>query len=187
VSSVAIEDSFEVGAPPADVFAFLLDPERLVACLPGAELESVEGERVFRGKVRVKVGSVTLGYQGRIELTHVDAAVRRLEAEGEGREQGGAGVVRVGLRVEVDPEGASASRVRVAAKVALAGRIVRFGRGLVDAVSKELFHEFASAVRERVPAAGGPATPPAPAPIRAIPLLWRALKSWVRRLFGARV
>ncbi len=55
MSTIEIEEGFSTPAPPADVLAFLLDPEKLVGCLPGAELEAVESERVFQGRVRVKV------------------------------------------------------------------------------------------------------------------------------------
>lgn len=196
MSTLEIEERFDVAASPDAVFAFLLDPEKLVACMPGAQLGEVVSERLFKGGVRVKVGTVTIGYQGQIELTRVDADEHVIEAQGEGREKGGAGKVKVGLRLDVDPGETGGAAVRVAASVNLAGKIVRFGRGLIDAVSKELFREFATAVSARVaespktelkteldaPSAAPP--PPAGAPLRALPLLWRSLRSWLRRLLG---
>ncbi len=207
MSTLEIEETFSTPAPPTDVLAFLLDPEKLVDCLPGAELEAIESERVFHGRVRVKVGAVTIGYRGRIELTEVDEATGTIRAEGEGREKGGAGKVRLELTGRIEAEG-DGSRVEVTARVKLAGKIVRFGRGLLEAVAVELFREFALAVSERVGASPAhdalapgkapaapevPAAPEAPAaprkrqaPIRALPLLLRSIWSWVRGLFGAR-
>jgi hypothetical protein len=93
----------------------------------------------------------------------------------------------------------SGSRVRVEANVQLAGRIVRIGRGLIDAVAKQIFREFAEAVQSRFPG-GGEAVPSSSAaassasdsggtarPLAALPLLLRALWSWLRdrlRRFG---
>ena len=183
MSTLEIEENFSTRAGPPDVFAFLLDPDKLVPCLPGAELEAVENERVFRGRVKVKLGAVAIGYQGQIELTEVDMATGVLRAEGEGRERGGAGRVRLELlgRVEAEETG---SRVSVHARVKLAGKIVRLGRGLIEAVAQELFSQFAVAVREGVEADSQVAARvEAERPIRALPLLARSLWNWLRRLF----
>ncbi|MCZ6782578.1 MAG: SRPBCC family protein [Proteobacteria bacterium] len=194
MSSLRIEERFPVAAPPEQVFAFLLDPERIVACMPGAALDEVESERVFLGSVRVKLGAVTLVYKGRLELSEVDDAGHRVRAVGEGREKGGAGKVKLRLDARVDGDGAGGSQVTVEAEVELAGRIVRFGRGMIESVAKQLFGAFAEAVRARLGAAAetGAGTEPAAAPsaanndaapIRGLPLLLRALWDALVRLF----
>ena len=48
-----IENSFEVGAPPDKVYAFLLDVNRVVGCVPGAELSEVVDPNTFKGKVKI--------------------------------------------------------------------------------------------------------------------------------------
>jgi carbon monoxide dehydrogenase subunit G len=191
VSSIEIQEHFEVDAEPSAVFGLLVHPQRIVDCLPGAQLEQVESERAFLGNVKVKVGTVTILYRGRIELTEVDPVARRVRAVGEGREKGGAGKVKLSLAGHVESS-SSGSRVRVEANVQLAGRIVRFGRGLIDAVAKQIFREFAEAVQSRFPGGGEPvASSSAPAssasdsdgtvrPLAALPLLLRALWIWLR-------
>ena len=189
MSSLRIEERFLVAAPPERVFAFLLDPERIVACMPGAALDEVESERLFLGNVRVKLGAMTLGYKGRLELTEVDDAAHRVHAVGEGREKGGAGKVKLRLDARVDGDGAGGSQVTVEAEVELAGRIVRFGRGMIESVAKQIFGDFAEAVRARIEPApemgGGEADEfeDDAAPIRALPLLLRAIWDALVRLF----
>lgn len=188
MSTMTIEEKFEVAAEPDRVFRFLIDPERVVACMPGAELESVESERRFLGNVRVRVGAVEVAYRGAVELVSVDAAGRRVRAVGEGREKAGAGKVRLELELQVAAAPESGSEVLVRAEAALAGKIVRFGRGMIEAVSRQLFGDFARAVRERLEAGGAEAAASGPAagarPIRAVPLFLRALWQWLRGLFG---
>jgi carbon monoxide dehydrogenase subunit G len=186
VSNLKIEERFQVAAPPERVFAFLSDPRSVVVCMPGAELESLESERRFLGRVTVKVGAVQVAYKGAVELTLVEAATRRLHAVGEGREQGGAGKVGLELELRVTASGAG-SEVTIEAEASLAGKIVRFGRGMIESVSRQLFAQFAAAARERLETAadGAPAPSAAPGPIRALPLLWRALLDWLHRLFGS--
>lgn len=182
MSTLKIAERFRVEADSGRVFAFLIDPQRVVACMPGAELERLEGERRILGQVTVAVGAIQVAYRGTVELTQVDAAARRVRAVGEGREKGGAG--KVGLQLELGVAAAGAgSEVTIDAEVSLAGRIVRFGRGMLESVSRQLFAQFAAAVRERLESEAIPAAPAPSGPIRALPLLWRALLDWLRRLF----
>ena len=89
--SLDIEETLEVQAPVETVWRFLIAPEKIVTCLPGAELTKIEDERTFLGNMKVKVGPVTVSYQGRVKLTDVDDANHRVKMSGEGTEKGGAG------------------------------------------------------------------------------------------------
>lgn len=142
-----IKETFRVQAPVDRVWRYLVDPKQVVHCLPGAELTADEGERVYSGKVKVKVGPVTASYAGRARLTEVDEAQRVVRMDAEGRESGGAGSAKLRMvsRVAAHPEGGA--EVRVEAEVDVAGKIVQFGRGMIEAVSKQLFREFVGCVR----------------------------------------
>ena len=91
MASLRIEEQLEVEAPAETVWKYLIDPERIVVCLPGAALELIQNERTFLGKVRVKVGAVTVAYRGTIEFTEVDHETRLVRMVGKGREKGGPG------------------------------------------------------------------------------------------------
>jgi carbon monoxide dehydrogenase subunit G len=142
-----IKETFRVQAPVDQVWRYLVDPTQVVHCLPGAELTGDEGERVYLGKVKVKVGPVTASYAGRARLTEVNDAEHVVRMDAEGREAGGGGSAKLRMtsRVNAHPEGGS--EVRVEAEVDVAGKIVQFGRGMIEAVSKQLFKEFATCVR----------------------------------------
>jgi uncharacterized protein len=211
----SIKETFRVQAPVDRVWRYLVDPKQVVHCLPGAELTGDEGERVYLGKVKVKVGPVTASYSGRARLTEVNEAEHVVRMDAEGRESGGGGSAKLRMtsRVAAHPDGGA--EVRVEAEVDVAGKIVQFGRGMIEAVSKQLFKEFAGCVRAALesPAAtaaasaGGaasarPATaagqpPAAPAgtteaskPVAVLPLVFRAvwatLSDWVARILGRR-
>jgi carbon monoxide dehydrogenase subunit G len=208
--SIDIEERFTVQAPPAAVWAFLVDPRRVVTCLPGAELAEVVDERTFLGNVRVKVGSLSLTYRGRVHLDEVDATAHRVRMTGEGRETAGTGQARLTMSSEVLARGERAAEVVVHAQVDVVGRIVQLGRGMIVEVAHQLFRELAACVAATLEAeaaapagapggaaaAGEAAAPPAPtaptggaAPrrqeaVRALPLLLAALVAWLRSLFG---
>jgi carbon monoxide dehydrogenase subunit G len=203
-----IDERFVVKAPAAAVWSYLVDPRRVVACLPGAELTEVVDPRNFRGTVKVKVGPVTVAYKGKIQMSELDEAARRVKLVGEGRESAGAGSAKMTMESAMATLPGGETEVSVRADVDVVGRAVQLGRGMMEQVSAQLFKQFAACVRKTLeaeaartaeaatgsvpPAAGdaGASTEPAhgPEPIRAIPLVFRALLAalgaFFRRVFG---
>jgi carbon monoxide dehydrogenase subunit G len=192
----AIRETFRVKAPVDRVWRYLVDPKQVVNCLPGAELTGDEGERVYLGKVKVKVGPVTASYTGRARLIEVNDAQRLVRMDAEGRESGGAGSAKLRMtsHVEAHPDGGA--EVRVEAEVDVAGKIVQFGRGMIESVSKQLFKEFAGCVRATLesPAATTAGSSSAASgsgrPASVLPLMFRAFRAtvagWVARIFSRR-
>jgi len=188
-----IEERFVVRAPPGAVWSYLIDPRRVVGCLPGAELTEVVDGRTFHGDVKVKVGPVSVSYKGRVQLAELDEAGRRVRMIGEGRESGGSGSAKMTMesRLVALPDGAT--EVTVTADLDVVGRLVQLGRGMIEQVSHQLFLQFSECVRATLEAeaAGAPAAGKRPREaVSAIPLLLKALGAWIagilRRLFGGR-
>lgn len=163
MAAIEIEERFTVNAPVERVWRHLLDPEQIVVCLPGAELLEVEGERTFHGQMKVKVGPVTVAYKGQIDLTEVDEAGRRIQMVGKGKEKGGTGTAKMTMDSRVIPLDQGGCEVMVHSDVELAGRIARFGRGMIQSVAGQLFKQFANNVRETLESAA-PASESAPEP-----------------------
>jgi carbon monoxide dehydrogenase subunit G len=189
-----IEERFTVRAGPEAVWAFLIDPRRVVTCLPGAELSEVVDERTFDGAVKVKVGPVTVGYKGRVRLVEVERAAWRVRMDGEGRESGGAGSARLSMESRLTPQPGGLTEVVVVSDVDVVGRLVQLGRGMIEQVSHQIFLQFAERVgatleAEAAAASSGPGAAAARPPARseavaALPLLLRALWAWLRSLLG---
>jgi len=87
--AIDIRETFQVRAPIATVWQFMLDPQKVAACMPGAVLEQVVDERTFLGAIKVRIGAITTSYKGRLQLTDVDEAGRSIRMKGEGRETSG--------------------------------------------------------------------------------------------------
>jgi carbon monoxide dehydrogenase subunit G len=202
-----IENEFEVTAPPDRVYEFLLDVNRVVTCLPGAELSEVVDPSTFRGKVRIKVGPITVAYNGTARISERDEAARLATLEAEGRETTGPGSARATARMSVE-EASPGARVRLVTDYTVAGRIANFGRGVMEDVSKRLVSQMAECIKASLEAAEAPApaaeaptaapgepaeaaapAPPAPAPpaparpVNALSLLFAVLWDRLRRLF----
>jgi carbon monoxide dehydrogenase subunit G len=195
-----IEEEFEVQAPVQRVWEYLIDPARVVVCIPGAELLETQDERTFMGAVKVKVGPVIMSYKGLVKFTEVDEQGRQVRMEGEGREAGGAGSAKVTMLSKVLPLDGRGALVVVSADVDLVGKIVQFGRGMIEEVSRQLFRQFSACVKKHLEGEAAdesrPSGPP-PAEIRsdekspeaetealsAAPLVLRAMWTVVIRFF----
>ncbi|HET8787064.1 MAG TPA: SRPBCC family protein [Candidatus Limnocylindrales bacterium] len=146
-----LEHSFSVAADPDETYAFLLDVNRVAACMPGMSSVEAESESAFLGTLKVKVGPVGVTYRGRATITDRDDAARTAVIYAEGTEGAGAGGVRATARMSVSPE-AGGSRVSIATDLAIAGRLAQFGRGIIDGVAKRMVGQMADCIRVKLEA-----------------------------------
>jgi uncharacterized protein len=194
-----LENSFTVSAAPDRVFAYLLDVNKVVGCVPGAELTEVVDESTFKGKVKVKVGPITVAYSGTARITGRDEGTRSATLEAEGRETTGQGSARAKAVMTVTPDG-SGSVVRITTDYSIAGRVAQFGRGVMEDVSRRIVNQMADCIKANVEGAdqppavegGSAAVEPRPQPqvtappINAVSLFFSVLWTGIRRVFGAK-
>ena len=155
MSSLKIEERFELEAHPDEAWAYLTHPERIVVCLPGAELTEVVDELNYAGGVKVKLGAVAMEYQGTVEFTELDHERRVIRMEGKGRERRGGGTVTLTMEGTVHELEGGRCEVTLVSDIQLAGKIVRFGRGMIQAVTAQIFKEFTACLAAEL-AAGKP-------------------------------
>jgi uncharacterized protein len=162
---VKIEETFQVQAPASRVWEFLVDPAQVVQCLPGAELVEVQDESSFLGRVKVKVGPVSTSYKGKASFIERDDANRRVKMQGSGQETTGSGSAKMTMTSEVVELPDGTAEVRVHADLEVVGRIVQFGRGMIEEVNRQLFKQFVECTRARLAQpAEAPKEPPRAAP-----------------------
>jgi uncharacterized protein len=145
--SLKIEETFQVKAPVARVWAYLSDPRQVVNCLPGAELTSVESDTTFLGKVKVKVGPVTAAYNGKVTITERDDAAHVVKLLGDGRDASGGGSAKMTMTSTLAPLGDGETEVRVSADLDIVGKLAQFGRGMIESVNKQMFKQFTDCLR----------------------------------------
>ncbi len=169
-----IENEFDVSAPPDTVFAFLLDVNRVAGCMPGAELSEVLDPTTFKGKVKIKVGPITVAYNGTARIVEKDEAAHVAVLEATGKETTGPGSANATARMSVVDNGSGGSTVKLATDYTVAGRVANFGRGVMEDVSRRLVSQMAACIKEQVEGAGSPTavsseTTPEPASSAASP------------------
>jgi len=133
--------------PVERAWRFLLDPADVAACLPGARLDSIEDERNFTGTMKVKVGPVTTEFKGKATFVEVVPEEHRVEMTASGNDQGGAGSARMTMTSRIVPGADGGCEIQVSADVDVAGKLVRFGRGMMEGIGKQMFKQFAERVQ----------------------------------------
>ena len=149
-----INDSFRVSTPIDATWKVLLDIEGIAPCLPGAQLQEVEGDE-YRGVVKVKVGPITAQYKGAARLQEVDEPNHRIVIDASGRDTRGQGNAKATIVVTMAAEGAG-TKVDVVTDLAVTGKVAQFGRGVLGDVSSKLMGQFVENLeRDVLTSAGG--------------------------------
>ena len=201
-----IENEFTVTAPVEDLWAYLLDVERIAPCMPGAELTEIVDERTWKGKLNAKFGPVTMAFAGTVVMESRDDEAKRVVLKARGMEQKGKGAAEATVTSWLEPgPGDGQTTVKMQAEIVLTGTAAQLSRGLLPEISRKLTQQFADCLQasmqaEQVAAAAGApaeaAGPAAPAPARpaaakpvggiglGLSAIWAIVRNFFRRLFG---
>jgi carbon monoxide dehydrogenase subunit G len=136
-----IENVFAVPVPVTEAWNVLLDLPRVVPCLPGASLESSDGDE-FVGKVKVKLGPVQLTYSGKGRFIERDEPAHRAVIEGAAKDKGGS--TAKALITTTMSDNGDETTVRVVTDLTVTGKPAQFGRGVMQDVSAKLLNQFAA-------------------------------------------
>ena len=136
-----LNHEFRVSVPVEQAWSVLTDLERIAPCMPGAELQEVEGDE-YRGVVKVKVGPITAQYKGKAHFQTLERDAGRAVLRAEGRDTRGQGNASATVTATLTAEGDAATRVAIATDLTVTGKVAQFGRGVLADVSSKLLDQF---------------------------------------------
>ena len=135
-------NEFTVNRPIEEAWAAITDVERIAPCLPGAQLQEIEGE-TYRGVVKIKLGSITPQFKGQANFIERDDEKHRAVLKAEGRDTGGRGNASAEIEAQAESLSPTSTRVVVTTDLHITGKVAQFGRGIIGDVSKKLMAQFA--------------------------------------------
>jgi uncharacterized protein len=150
IQSVQIHNRFQVPMQPADAWAFLLDISSTVPCFPGAELiEQIDAEN-YRGRVTVKLGPLTMIFNGKLRIEDRDDSARSALVKASWTEAKGRGNANTVTRFAMNAH-ENGTVVELDTDVQLAGQVAQYGRGagMIESISTQLIAKFAENLRAR--------------------------------------
>lgn len=147
--AVNITQEFEVGQNAGKVFEFFQNVPEVAKCLPGAELTEDKGDGVYAGKVSVRLGPMTAGFEGEATVaSDPEHHTGRIEGKGADKQGGSRGQVKVDYAIASTETG---SKVTVEASITISGAAAQFGRtGLVNQMSQRLISEFVECLEAKL-------------------------------------
>lgn len=137
-----LTNTFVIDAPLDDVWSALNDPELVAPCFPGAALTSYTGDS-FAGIVKVKLGPVSLKYQGKGTYVERRETSRIVVIEAQGRDTSGNGSARAVVTGSLAAESPDRTKVTMVTDLDITGRPAQFGRGLMSSVADKIIGQFA--------------------------------------------
>ena len=136
-----IQEKFTVDAPADEVWAFLIDPERVAAALPGAMITEKVDENTYKGGMAVNVGPLSAAYDGTVAF-ELDEENRCATVRARGQGKAGMGNADMKMTSRVVALGPGETEVTVEADLSVTGILAQLGRGMMQHVSKRMFKEF---------------------------------------------
>ena len=136
-----LKNDFTVNVPIEEAWVTLTDVERIAPCLPGAQLEEVEGD-IYRGFVKVKVGPILAQFKGEAQFLEKDDVNYRAVLKGKGRDTGGKGNADANIVAQLSAISPTSTKVEVTTDLNVTGKVAQFGRGAMADISNKLLGQF---------------------------------------------
>jgi uncharacterized protein len=164
-----LEQSFTVTAPVEQVWAALVDVERVAPCLPGAEITGQSPDGGYEGTFTVKLGPATASYRGSLKMESLDEDARVATMSAKGTDKRGQGGATASIVSTMRQDG-NDTLVDVVTDFTITGRLARFGRGgMIEDISKRLMRDFANCLQSTLGAEPAPAAAAAAAESDPLP------------------
>lgn len=161
-----LNHSFTVNVPVDDAWRILTDVERIAPCLPGAQLQEIEGD-TYRGAVKVKVGPIQAQFKGQANFLERNEVTHHIVLKGEGRDIGGKGNASAIITADLTAITDSSTSVVVNTDLSITGKVAQFGRGTMADISNKLLAQFVENLNVLIadqPTSAPTSEPAAPAP-----------------------
>ena len=143
-----LTNTFEVSVPVETAWQVLTDVERIAPCLPGAQLQEIEGDE-YRGVVKVKVGPIQAQYKGKATFLERDDVAHRAVLEASGRDTRGQGNASAIITAQLESAG-QGTQVTVTTDLTVTGKVAQFGRGVLADVSAKILGQFVDNLEQTV-------------------------------------
>lgn len=148
--ALELTNEFRVQTPIDRAWRVLTDVERIAPCMPGAQLEEIEGEE-YRGSVKIKVGPISAQYKGAATFLERDEVNKVAKLKGEGRDSKGQGNASVIVTMTLVAESPTSTKVTIHNQLQISGKVAQFARmNVVTEISNKLLGQFVECLEHSV-------------------------------------
>tara|TARA_B100001250_G_scaffold201384_1_gene172646 strand:+ start:847 stop:1305 length:459 start_codon:yes stop_codon:yes gene_type:complete len=139
-----LDKSFEVPQDTELVWSHLIDPEKIMDCVPGVSISEKVGENQYKGKVGMKFGPMGVQYDADIFYDEINKEERKIIITGDGVDSKGNGNAAMKMTINLLERDEGGVKLDANMDVTVNGKIAQFGSRLINTVSNQLFKQFVS-------------------------------------------
>jgi carbon monoxide dehydrogenase subunit G len=189
---IEVSERVTIPVPADEVWRLLSNPEQIIGCVPGANLDEVGPNGLYKATISVAFGPTVATFKGEAQVKYDDTA-RCCTVEGRGIDGRGASSALAEGTVTVS--GTDTTELKVEGGFSIAGPLETFASAGGVHIARALLREFAenltkfveqqqgAAATDTATQSATPAAAPKAAAISARALLWKAFQHWLKSLF----
>ena len=151
-----LEGKIEIAAPAGDVWALVIDPVSLAACVPGVQHVERVDERTFRGMITASVGPM----EGQFEFTSTierETFPTDLQVETAGTDSITHSPLRASVSAWLESPAPDRTVLAYRAVVTVGGRLAILGEMVLRATAGVMIGELVKCLRARLESEARPA------------------------------
>lgn len=137
-----INKTIKVNQPINTVWNLIIDPEKIVSCVPGASLTNKESDTDYKGQVEFKLGPVKAKYDGQVTFLSRDIATHKMSLKGVGLESKGKGNAEMIMDADLCESDGGGTEINLTMDVTISGMMAQFGSRLINDVTGQLLDQF---------------------------------------------
>ncbi len=122
----------------------LIDPYKVMDCVPGVSIDEKVGDNQYKGKVGMKFGPIGAKYDADIFYDEIDVENRKIMITGKGVDVKGQGSADMTMTMNITEKEDGGTKLAAVMDVTINGKIAQFGARLITTVSNQLFNQFVS-------------------------------------------
>jgi carbon monoxide dehydrogenase subunit G len=151
-----VEKTLIVATVPERLWAELLDPQAMAACVPGLQSVEVVSDTEYVAHIRVKISFISARFRVRTRVVEM-CAPSYLKSESTGEDRSVASSLKSVSEVFLTPQGSGQTELRVKVKAELLGRLGTFGLNVMKTKADLMWEEFARNLIARLAEPSDPA------------------------------
>ena len=151
---IQLTNNFTVPAGVEEVWNYFNDPQKVAPCLPGAELTQVVDPNNFKGKVKIKMGPVSLSFAGTLQVISRNKGSHTIVMKGVGGEEKGKGQAEANVTASLVSAPGTGTTVNIVQDITMSGAVAQYGRGMMGDVTTVLMNQFAKCLGNAVQGKG---------------------------------
>ena len=136
------DNEFSVTKPIDEVWATMLDLERVVPAVPDAKVLDRTSDKSVTAEIKIRLGSMSMNYSGPAEIVQQDDAAHRALLKARAKEAGGQGNAEASVEIQLSEAGGGTD-AKLHSDVIVTGKAAQMGEGIIAAVTEAMIKQFA--------------------------------------------